>query len=182
MALALAREGTPSLLRACRFGRQSGGCGRGLGGLAALDHRALQRRSQGRSDASCGVAQQQDAGNSRGLDETRRRLLSRCGQARRARRSRRCHGRRRDPAELCLARHAVSRRKPGPARMLEARAWERGASRCTLISTETARRFYRARGYAETAPSVRKFGMDSGYPMSKDLAPPTVLPGCPGEV
>ncbi len=54
---------------------------------------------------------------------------------------------------------------------LEARARERGATRCTLISTETARRFYRARGYDEIGAPVRKFGMDSGYPMSKDLAP-----------
>ena len=53
---------------------------------------------------------------------------------------------------------------------LETRAWERGATRCTLTSTETARRFYRARGYEETGAPVRKFGMDSGYPMSKPLA------------
>ncbi len=53
---------------------------------------------------------------------------------------------------------------------LETRAWERGATRCTLTSTETARRFYRARGYQETGAPVRKFGMDSGYPMSKPLA------------
>jgi GNAT superfamily N-acetyltransferase len=59
---------------------------------------------------------------------------------------------------------------------LETRAAERGATRSTLISTETARRFYRARGYQEDGPPVRKFGMDSGYPMSKPLAPPAALP------
>ncbi len=59
---------------------------------------------------------------------------------------------------------------------LEIRATERGATRCTLISTETARRFYRARGYDEIGARVRKFGMDSGYPMSKALAPSAVLP------
>lgn len=52
---------------------------------------------------------------------------------------------------------------------LEARAIERGSVRCTLISTETARRFYRSAGYAEDGPPVRKFGTPS-YPMSKCLA------------
>ena len=52
---------------------------------------------------------------------------------------------------------------------MEARAVERGATRCTLTSTETARRFYRARGYEEIGPPSGKFGMDSGYPMSKAL-------------
>ena len=59
---------------------------------------------------------------------------------------------------------------------MEARAADRGAARCTLISTETARRFYRARGYEEIGPPVRKFGTDSGYPMSKALAAPSALP------
>src|SRR5277367_5898747 len=60
---------------------------------------------------------------------------------------------------------------------LEARAAGRGARQCTLISTETARRFYRARGYEETGAPVRKFGMDSGFPMAKVLARPAALPG-----
>jgi len=59
---------------------------------------------------------------------------------------------------------------------MEARAGDRGATRCTLISTTTARRFYRARGYEETGQPVRKFGMDSGYPMAKILARPAALP------
>ena len=52
---------------------------------------------------------------------------------------------------------------------LEARAAERGATHCTLVSTETARRFYRARGYEERGAPIRKFGMESGYPMEKAL-------------
>jgi GNAT superfamily N-acetyltransferase len=53
---------------------------------------------------------------------------------------------------------------------LEARAVERGNSRCTLTSTETARRFYLANGYAEDGTPVGNFGTSSGYPMSKVLA------------
>ena len=59
---------------------------------------------------------------------------------------------------------------------LEARAAERAATRCTLISTETARRFYRARGYEEVGAPVRKFGMDSGFPMSKSLTRSALRP------
>ena len=65
---------------------------------------------------------------------------------------------------------------------MEARAAERGATRCTLISTETARSFYRARGYEETGAPVRKFGMDSGYPMSKLLTRRAALPGQAADV
>ncbi len=52
---------------------------------------------------------------------------------------------------------------------LEARAMEQGHRRCTLISTETARRFYLANGYVEHGPAVGQFGTASGYPMSKRL-------------
>jgi GNAT superfamily N-acetyltransferase len=52
---------------------------------------------------------------------------------------------------------------------LEARALERGNTRCTLTSTETARRFYRANGYVEDGLPVGKFGTNSSYPMSKLL-------------
>jgi GNAT superfamily N-acetyltransferase len=55
---------------------------------------------------------------------------------------------------------------------LEARAVERGNARCTLTSTETARRFYRANGYVEDGLPVAIFGTSSGYPMSRLLAPP----------
>jgi len=51
---------------------------------------------------------------------------------------------------------------------LEARALQRGNVRCTLTSTETARRFYRDRGYVEDEASVKKAGI-FGYPMSKSL-------------
>ena len=53
---------------------------------------------------------------------------------------------------------------------LEARAAERGNTRCRLTSTETARRFYLGNGYAEQGPPVLVFGTRSGYPMSRALA------------
>ena len=52
---------------------------------------------------------------------------------------------------------------------LEARALERGADRCRLLSTETARRFYRSAGYGENGPPQGQFGTTSSYPMSKRL-------------
>jgi GNAT superfamily N-acetyltransferase len=52
---------------------------------------------------------------------------------------------------------------------LEARAAARGHDRCTLFSTETARRFYRDAGYVDTGPPDSKFGTAS-YPMAKRLA------------
>jgi GNAT superfamily N-acetyltransferase len=52
---------------------------------------------------------------------------------------------------------------------LEARAAERGNARCTLISTETAHRFYRAHGYSDEGPPVGEFGTTGGYPMAKVL-------------
>jgi GNAT superfamily N-acetyltransferase len=55
-------------------------------------------------------------------------------------------------------------------RALEARAAERGNTRCGLMSTETALRFYLSNGYVETGEPTRLFGANSGYPMSKALA------------
>ena len=52
---------------------------------------------------------------------------------------------------------------------VEARALERGADRCTLLSTETARRFYRSAGYGEDGLPQGKFGTSSSYPKSKRL-------------
>jgi GNAT superfamily N-acetyltransferase len=52
---------------------------------------------------------------------------------------------------------------------LEVRAAERGNSRCHLISTETARRFYVSAGYTEDGPPQGKFGTTSSYPMWKRL-------------
>jgi len=52
---------------------------------------------------------------------------------------------------------------------LEARAIERGNVRCTLNSTETARRFYRAKGYVDDGSLVGKFGNSASYSMSKLL-------------
>ncbi len=54
-------------------------------------------------------------------------------------------------------------------RALEARAFQLGNTRCTLTSTETARRFYRSNGYVEDGAPVGNFGTTSGYPMSKLL-------------
>jgi GNAT superfamily N-acetyltransferase len=48
---------------------------------------------------------------------------------------------------------------------LERRAREKGNTRCTLRSTETARRFYRSAGYMEEGPAVARLGT----PMSKHL-------------
>ena len=52
---------------------------------------------------------------------------------------------------------------------LEARAIERGNARCTLTSTETARRFYLANGYVEDRQLAGKFGTHASYAMSKPL-------------
>jgi GNAT superfamily N-acetyltransferase len=61
---------------------------------------------------------------------------------------------------------------------LEARAIEQGNKRCTLKSTDTARRFHLARGCSEDGPADGKFGARSGYPMSKHLV---VEDSCPTE-
>jgi GNAT superfamily N-acetyltransferase len=53
---------------------------------------------------------------------------------------------------------------------LEARAAERGNTLFRLHSTETAHRFYLANGYVDDGEPIRKFGMNSGYPMSKRIA------------
>lgn len=52
---------------------------------------------------------------------------------------------------------------------LEAMATAQGNVRCTLMSTETAHRFYHDRGYVDDGIPIRKFGIP-GYPMSKVLA------------
>jgi GNAT superfamily N-acetyltransferase len=52
---------------------------------------------------------------------------------------------------------------------LEARAIQRGNVRCTLTSTETARRFYHANGYVEDGTVAGKFGTCASYPMSKSF-------------
>jgi hypothetical protein len=52
---------------------------------------------------------------------------------------------------------------------LETRAIAHGNDRCTLLSTETAFRFYRSAGYVQDGPPQGKFGTSSSYPMSKRL-------------
>jgi GNAT superfamily N-acetyltransferase len=54
---------------------------------------------------------------------------------------------------------------------LEARAVARGARRATLLSTETAHRFYLSRGYEDAGVPQRKFGTTASYPMTKMLGP-----------
>jgi GNAT superfamily N-acetyltransferase len=51
---------------------------------------------------------------------------------------------------------------------LERRAAQRGNSKVTLESTETARRFYLSNGYTEIGKPIEAFGTTS-YPMSKSL-------------
>lgn len=54
-------------------------------------------------------------------------------------------------------------------RALERRAAERGNTHCSLISTETARRFYLSNGYAETGAPEAPSGAVAGFPMRKPL-------------
>jgi GNAT superfamily N-acetyltransferase len=81
-----------------------------------------------------------------------------------------------DAGEITLNYVAPDARFRGVSRAmlkaLEARAAERGNSRCTLISTETAHRFYLSGGYVDDGTPVGKFGMRSGYPMFRRLAEP----------
>jgi GNAT superfamily N-acetyltransferase len=81
-----------------------------------------------------------------------------------------------DAGEITLNYVAPDARFRGVSRAmlkaLEARAAERGNSRCTLISTETAHRFYLSGGYVDDETPVGKFGMRSGYPMFRRLAEP----------
>jgi hypothetical protein len=51
---------------------------------------------------------------------------------------------------------------------LEVRAKERGARRCTLLSTQTAHRFYKAAGYADDGAPINKVGSPA-QPMAKEL-------------
>ena len=78
-----------------------------------------------------------------------------------------------DAGEITLNYVAPEARFRGVSRALlgalEARAAERGNTCCTLISTETAHRFYRSAGYGDDGEAVGKFGTSSGYPMSKRL-------------
>jgi len=79
-----------------------------------------------------------------------------------------------DAGEITLNYAAPNARFRGASRILlaalEARAAQRGNLRCTLFSTETAHRFYHARGYVDDGPPDRKYGTAGGYPMSKSLA------------
>jgi GNAT superfamily N-acetyltransferase len=79
-----------------------------------------------------------------------------------------------DAGEITLNYVASDSRFRGVSRALlgalEARAAARGNTRCTLTSTETARRFYLSGGYVDDGKPVGNFGTRSGYPMFKRLA------------
>jgi GNAT superfamily N-acetyltransferase len=78
-----------------------------------------------------------------------------------------------DAGEITLNYVAPDSRFRGISRALlgalEARAAERGNTRCTLTSTETAHRFYQSSGYSYSGKPIGNFGTSSGYPMSKRL-------------
>lgn len=79
-----------------------------------------------------------------------------------------------DAGEITLNYVAPEARFRGVSRALlgalEARALERGNTRCRLISTETARRFYQSAGYGDDGAQRGKFGTRFSYPMSKEIA------------
>ncbi|WP_410051863.1 GNAT family N-acetyltransferase [Bradyrhizobium sp. SZCCHNRI2009] len=54
---------------------------------------------------------------------------------------------------------------------LERRAVALGAREIALLSTETAHRFYLARGYVDVGVPAGKFGTAASYPMRKTLGP-----------
>ena len=78
-----------------------------------------------------------------------------------------------DTGEITLNYVAPEARFRGVSSMLlaalEARAAGRGSTRCTLLSTETAHRFYLARGYADDGSPQGKFGTNSSYPMFRQI-------------
>ena len=79
-----------------------------------------------------------------------------------------------DAGEITLNYIAPEARFRGVSRAvlkaLELRAIERGNTRCTLTSTETAHRFYQSAGYTDDGPPAGKSGTNASYPMSRNLA------------
>jgi GNAT superfamily N-acetyltransferase len=78
-----------------------------------------------------------------------------------------------DAGEITLNYVAPEARFRGVSRALlgalEARALARGNTRCRLVSTETAHRFYQSAGYRDDGAPRGKFGTKSSYPMSKEI-------------
>ena len=138
-------------------GRCARRCRRGLPRPEGIDLPPMRCRSPQRSgDPEC-VAGQQDAGNAwpPGL---RRREARSCSPSRAMPSSR--WDRVTDAGEITLnyvaPACAISRRQPALLRALEARAAERGNTRCTLTSTETAHRFYQSAGYVDDGRAARQ--------------------------
>jgi GNAT superfamily N-acetyltransferase len=57
----------------------------------------------------------------------------------------------------------------GLLRAMENHAVECGATACTLISTQTAHRFYQRCGYTDTGPQVPAYGGMLAFPMRRQI-------------
>ena len=117
------------------------------------------------------VAPQQDAGSFRRLDRPAGQLHHGGGRGRGHPRGWRGDRRRRNSSQLCVPEARFCGVSRPLLAALEVRAEERGAEKFRLESTETARRFYLANGYADDGRPSGKFGMTSGYRMAKPFAP-----------
>jgi Acetyltransferase (GNAT) domain len=58
----------------------------------------------------------------------------------------------------------------GLLRAMENHAVECGATACTLISTQTAHRFYQSCGYTDTGPQVPAYSGMLAFPMRRQIA------------
>ena len=155
-ALVLARISTAtcrwaSLVAPCKNGNQRCSARRRpqrLRSGEALDIRIVRGRPRERSDNSVAMVEKQDPWKRHVVDSA--------------------------SGEVTLNYVSPGARFRGVSRALltalENRAAERGNVRCTLTSTETARRFYQANGYVEDGRLDGKFGTSASYAMSKLLA------------
>jgi GNAT superfamily N-acetyltransferase len=137
-------------------------CGASISDLCVADHGndpAILARWLGNKTPENVAAWIQDAGHSLLVAIEGKRILA--------------VGSVRDSGEITVSYVAPTARFHGVSRFLlaalETRATERGNARCSLLSTETAHRFYLARGYRDDGPPVGKFGSRGGYPMSKPI-------------
>jgi len=58
----------------------------------------------------------------------------------------------------------------GLLRAMEHHPAKQGAPACTLISTQTAHRFYQGCGYTDTGPQVPSYGGTLAFPMRRQIA------------